>query len=80
MIFEIFILYNIHFSHITSQYNKKNKRKTRKFNFWEPRQKIPGYIQLCLNTWKKFLPEYEIIILVDMIAFSSAVPFLRYFK
>lgn len=63
IIFELFILYNSHFSHITSPSSEKNKRKTRIFTFWEPRQKIPGYIQLCLNTWKKFLPEYEIIIL-----------------
>ena len=63
IIFEIFILYNIHFSQITSKSSEKNEIKTRIFTFWEPRQKIPGYIQLCLNTWKKFLPEYEIIIL-----------------
>ena len=33
------------------------------FTFWEPKENIPPYIQLCMNTWKKFLPEYEIIIL-----------------
>lgn len=33
------------------------------FTFWEPQEKIPGYIRLCIETWKKNLPEYEIIIL-----------------
>jgi mannosyltransferase OCH1-like enzyme len=33
------------------------------FTFWEPRDKIPGYLKLCIRTWKKFLPSYEIIIL-----------------
>jgi hypothetical protein len=32
------------------------------FTFWEPKEKIPAYIKLCMQTWKKFLPEYEIII------------------
>lgn len=33
------------------------------FTFWEPKDKIPSYLELCLETWKKFLPSYEIIIL-----------------
>ena len=33
------------------------------FTFWEPINKVPGYLNLCLKTWKKFLPEYKIIIL-----------------
>lgn len=33
------------------------------FTFWEPRNNIPGYLKLCIKTWKKFLPEYEIYIL-----------------
>ena len=33
------------------------------FTFWEPKNKIPPYIKLCMNTWKKFLPEYKIILL-----------------
>lgn len=33
------------------------------FTFWEPHNKIPGYLKLCIKTWKKFLPEYDIIIL-----------------
>ena len=33
------------------------------FTFWEPHNNIPGYLQLCIKTWKKSLPEYEIKIL-----------------
>ena len=33
------------------------------FTFWEPSKKIPGYLNLCIKTWKKFLPEYKIKIL-----------------
>lgn len=37
--------------------------KKRIFTFWEPSENIPGYLDLCVETWKKFLPDYEIIIL-----------------
>lgn len=33
------------------------------FSFWEPKNKIPGYLSLCIKTWKLFLPGYEIKIL-----------------
>ncbi|MDR2123974.1 MAG: capsular polysaccharide synthesis protein [Desulfovibrio sp.] len=33
------------------------------FTFWEPREKIPGYLTLCMQTWSKFLPDYEIVVL-----------------
>lgn len=33
------------------------------FTFWEPRKNIPAYLELCIKTWYKFLPDYEIIIL-----------------
>ena len=33
------------------------------FSFWEPKEKIPGYICLCIKTWKKYLPNYKINIL-----------------
>lgn len=33
------------------------------FTFWEPADKMPDYIKLCIESWKKFLPDYEIIIL-----------------
>ena len=26
------------------------------FSYWEPRSNIPYYLQLCVETWKKFLP------------------------
>ena len=33
------------------------------YTFWEPREKIPYYIRLCMKTWEKFLPNTEIILL-----------------
>lgn len=33
------------------------------YTFWEPREKIPFYLQLCMETWKKFLPNATIIVL-----------------
>lgn len=33
------------------------------FIFWEPKENIPPYLQLCMKTWEKFLPEYEIVVL-----------------
>jgi mannosyltransferase OCH1-like enzyme len=33
------------------------------FTFWEPKGNLPAYLHLCMKTWKKFLPEYEIVIL-----------------
>ena len=42
--------------------NKYNKKKIL-FTFWEPKGKIPGYLQLCMKTWKIFLPDYEIKIM-----------------
>ncbi|MCP4266434.1 MAG: hypothetical protein GY777_12820 [Candidatus Brocadiaceae bacterium] len=37
--------------------------KKRIFTFWEPKEKIIPYINLCLKTWKKNLLGYEIVIL-----------------
>jgi hypothetical protein len=31
------------------------------FTFWEPRLDMPAYLQLCLRTWKKNLPGYDIV-------------------
>ncbi|MDR0646256.1 MAG: capsular polysaccharide synthesis protein [Elusimicrobiota bacterium] len=36
--------------------------KKRIFTFWEPQENIPGYISLCMQTWKKFLADYEVIL------------------
>ena len=34
------------------------------FTFWEPRNSLPEYINLCIKTWKKYLPnDYKIIVL-----------------
>ena len=33
------------------------------FTFWEPRASMPGYLLLCLETWRKFLPGWQIEVL-----------------
>ena len=33
------------------------------YTFWEPREKVPYYLQLCMETWKKFLPNTEVVVL-----------------
>ena len=33
------------------------------FTFWEPKENIPGHLELCLASWRKYLPDYEIVIL-----------------
>lgn len=33
------------------------------FTFWEPRNKLPGYLRLALMTWRKYLINYKIILL-----------------
>ena len=33
------------------------------FTFWEPKTNLPAYLKLCMQTWQKFLPEYEVVIL-----------------
>lgn len=33
------------------------------FCFWEPRERIPAYLGLCMRTWKKFLPDYQVVLL-----------------
>lgn len=37
--------------------------KPRIFTFWEPKDHIPGYIRLCMKTWERFLPDYEVTLL-----------------
>ena len=51
---------NIHFH---SQKQGLYENKILIFTFWEPSGKLPGYLQLCINTWKKNIPNYHIIIL-----------------
>ena len=33
------------------------------FTFWEPKENLPAYLKLCMNTWKKNIPNAEIILL-----------------
>lgn len=33
------------------------------FTFWEDKNNIPDYINMCINSWQKFLPDYEIVML-----------------
>ncbi|EFS3143550.1 hypothetical protein HX403_001359 [Campylobacter coli] len=42
------------------------------WTFWEPRSKIPGYVELCIETWKVYFPEYKII----MLDYSNLYDFL----
>ena len=51
------------FIHQQSKIKETYNRKLSIFTFWEPNTKIPGYIQLCINTWKKNMPNYHIIVL-----------------
>ncbi len=37
--------------------------KPKIFTFWEPKEKIPAYIKLCMETWQKHLPDYKIVVL-----------------
>lgn len=32
------------------------------FTFWEPKSNLPGYLHLCMRTWEKFLPDYEVVV------------------
>ena len=33
------------------------------FTFWEPKESVPGYVKLCMDTWARNLPGYEIVVL-----------------
>ena len=55
------LIYEIPFSSIQISGNYFNPKTI--FTFWEPRENIPGYIKLCIRTWKKYLFDYEIKIL-----------------
>ena len=33
------------------------------FTFWEPKERVPGYVRLCMETWKGCLPGYETVVL-----------------
>lgn len=38
-------------------------QENRIFTFWEPQSTIPPYLKLCFESWQKYLPEYEIVLL-----------------
>lgn len=60
IILTINIFFCFYFNYLPTEHNFNSKFI---FTFWEPRNKIPGYLLLCLKTWKIFLPEYKIILL-----------------
>ena len=51
------------FIHRQSKIKEFYDNKISIFTFWEPSTNVPGYIQLCVDTWKKNLPNSNIIIL-----------------
>ena len=58
----ILFIYKIHSIRL-SRLRKEDIGKKIIYTFWEPHEKIPSYLLLCIKTWKKFLPDYEIKIL-----------------
>ena len=62
LFFSTFLIFEIFF-HIDSRLTINLNNTKHIFTFWEPSRKLPGYLKLCIKTWKKFLPEYEIIII-----------------
>ena len=58
----ILFLVTIYFSYIINYYSN-NIKQIIIFTFWEPKLKIPGYIKLCILTWKNIFPNNAIIIL-----------------
>ena len=72
IIFLLFIyLYKIFIIPFLKLYNENGKSKII-FSFWEPQDKMPGYLALCIKTWKKFLPNYQI----NILDFNSAKIYL----
>ena len=55
-------LFNL-FIHHQSKIKESYDNKISIFTFWEPSTNVPGYLQLCVNTWKKNLPNSNITIL-----------------
>lgn len=45
--------------------NDNNVKNHYIFTFWEPNNSLPGYIKLCIKTWKKYLPNYYKIVILD---------------
>ena len=59
----LIILILIIFYNINARFDFSNNNKKIIFTFWEPKEKMPGFLKLCIKTWKKNLPDYKIIIL-----------------
>jgi L-rhamnose mutarotase len=57
------IVINITLIYISNYSIFANINNNNIFTFWEPRDKIPGMLTLCIKTWKKFFTNYKIIIL-----------------
>lgn len=57
-----FLIINL-FTHHKPKLKKFYEHKIPIFTFWEPSRYIPGYLQLCINTWKKNIPNITITIL-----------------
>ena len=64
-IIDIFIIFLINENDRLLNKNIIHKYSIKKniYTFWEPKEKMPGYLQLCIKTWKKFFPGYNITIL-----------------
>lgn len=43
--------------------NQSMKQENKIFSFWEPKGSMTPYLELCRKTWKRNLPDYEIIFL-----------------
>ena len=41
----------------------RDDMEKRIFTFWEPKEAMPAYIRLCMRTWAKVLPDYEVVLL-----------------
>lgn len=56
-------------NHLKLQIHESDRRKMKQalpkriWAFWEPKTAIPGYIQLCLKTWRLGLPDSELVVL-----------------
>ena len=53
------------FIHHHSKIKEFYDNKISIFTFWEPSTNIPGYLQLCVNTWKKILPNSNNLTILD---------------
>jgi len=61
--FTIIIILFLYYFEIYFKHIENYKHDKIIFTFWEPKEKLPGYLNLCIKTWKMFLSDYEIKIL-----------------